>query len=534
MLQSISTALGQFAAVFKRLSPAKQVGVAAALLVVIGGFVALMILAGRPEFKVLFSNLSQQDAAEVVEKLKELRVPYQLAANGTAVTVPADKLYDTRLALAGEGLPKGGGVGFEIFDETKIGATEFMQRINYQRALQGELARTINQFDEVVSSRVHIVVPQDSLFIEQAKQPSAAVVLQLKGSARLNPAKVQAVVNLVAGAVEGLEAGNVTVVDTAGRVLYDKKDESRVAGLTEAQSDHQRQVETTLAEKVQSLLDRVVGAGRSIAKVSAVIDFSQHKEVQESYDPDSAVIRSSQATEENQVGQGTKAQGSPDEQFKVTGQTGAGGGGERNQYTRTSETINYEINKINRQVVKQPGDLKRLSVAVLIDGRYEEKTGPDGKPARTYQARSPEELAQFAALIRSAVGFDEKRGDVVQVSSMAFEAAPLVGPEKRGIVEILLDYASRYARTAVVVILAFLFFLMIVRPMVRWSGRELKEALVEAKKLPAPGGEEAIGELEDLRRKMGPKDKAAWLAQREPDLAVEVVRSWLHESAPSK
>ncbi|MBW1712971.1 MAG: flagellar M-ring protein FliF [Deltaproteobacteria bacterium] len=532
MFEGVGKALKQFGTVFMNLPTPKKMLVMTALVVVVAGFAGMIFLTGRPDFQVLYSNLSQEDAAQVVDKLKEMRIPYRLAAKGTAIEVPAEQLFETRLSLAGQGLPQGAGIGFEVFDESKVGATEFVQRINYQRAIQGELARTINQFKEVVSSRVHIVTPRERLFIEEQKQPSAAVVLQLKDGAKLSPTQVQAVVNLVAGSVEGLVPERVSLVDTNGRVLYDKKDQSQLAGLTQTQMEHKRKIEADLVAKVQSLLDRVLGGGKSIAKVSVDLDFDREKLVQEEYDPDGAVVRSSQSSEEEQEGIGSRAQGSPDEQFKVTGQTAGGQGGDRSRYSRTNETLNFEINKISRQVVKAAGDIKRLSAAVIIDGRYEEKTGPDGQPVRTYVDRTEEELARFTSLIRSALGYNEQRGDVVEVSSMPFETVPLEVEPAPSILDRLLTFAQHHARTGLVVLLAALFFFLVARPMLRWSGKELKEALVETKKLPEAEGELA-GELEDLRRKMGPRERAALLAEKEPDLAVEVFRSWLHE-APAK
>jgi flagellar M-ring protein FliF len=511
-LENLTKGGKQFWEVYKGLPRPKQIGIAGSLAVVILGFAALLLFTGKTEYQVLFSNLNQTDAAQVVDKLKEQKIPYQLGQNGAAILIPVEKLYETRLALAGQGLPKGGGVGFEVFDETRMGATEFVQRINYQRAIQGELSRTINEFKEVVSSRVHIVTPKESLFVEEQKKPSASVVLQLKEGASLQPTQVQAIVNLVAASVEGLEAERVSVVDTTGRVLYDKKDQSDLAGLTQTQAEHKRKVESELVGKVQSLMDRVVGPGRAVAKVSAELDFDREQRVEEQYDPDVTVLRSSQSNEENQEGQGLRAVGSPDDQFKITaGQTGSAG--EKSSYNRTNETLNYEINKVSRQVVKAAGQIKRLSVAVVIDGKYEEKPGEGGKPTRTFVPRSEQDLARFATLIRSAVGYNEKRGDTIEVATMPFEPAAPVEAAPTWL-DYLQTYGRLYGRTALVVLLGVLFFLLVVRPMVKWSGQQIRETMVEARKLPTPE-EQMAGELEDLRRKMGPREKAAMLVEKE-------------------
>ena len=521
--------------VFMRLPKTRRAAVLGAVALALGGFAALLIWSNQTNYQVLFSNLTQTDASEVVEKLKEKKIPYQLAANGTAVMVAQDTLYETRLALAGEGVPKGGGgVGYEIFNQAQIGATEFMQRINYQRAIQGELARTINQFKEVVSSRVHIVVPEETLFVKDQKKPSAAVVLQLKGNAKLSQPQVKSIVNLVSASVQGLEPEQVSVVDTTGRLLYDKKDEMAVAGLTEGQMEFKRKLESDYVEKIQTLLDRVIGSGRTIAKVSADLNFNREQTVEERFDPDSSTIRSSQSTEENQQGQGARAAGSPDEQFKVTAPTVvAGQGQEKYTFNRANETLNYEINKINKQVVRTPGEVQRLSVAVVLDGRYEEKPGPDGKPQRTFTPRPDEEMNRLTALIRSAVGFNQTRGDVVQVTTMPFDQA-LPSEAAPSILDTLLAFGRANSQIMVTVFLALLFIFFVVRPLLRWAGTELTRVTkeVEAAKLPSPE-DQAAAELEDLRKKMTPKDKAGYLAQKEPELALEIVKAWLHDSQSS-
>lgn len=532
MFEGITTALKQFGTTYQELDLPKKIGVAGVLALVVAGFVFLLVFTGQPDYEVMYTDLTKDDAAQLVGKLQELKIPYKLEQDGSVVMVPAENLLDTRLELAKEGLPKGGGIGFEVFDETRMGATEFVQRVNYQRAIQGELSRTINQFKEIVSSRVHIVTPRETLFIEEQKKPSAAVVLKLKDGATLKPVQVKAIVNLVAASVEGLEPDQVNVADTLGRVLYDKEEDSQVAGLTQTQSEYVRKLESGMVAKIQALLDRVVGPGKSISKVSADVNFDREQRVEEIYDPEVTAVRSSQSSEEESQGQGQRPIGSPDDQFKITAQSG-GASGESSSYTRAGETLNYEINKVNRQVVKAGGEIKRLSVAVIIDGKYQE-TPPaqEGQqPTRTFVPRTDEELARFVTLVRSAVGYNEDRGDVVEVTSMPFEEPEVIEAPPPTIVDQILMYARMYGRTALIVLLAILFYFFVVRPMVKWSGRELKEVVVEADKLPAPGAEdEAFMELEDLRKKGGPKEKAAFVAQKEPDLALEVIRSWLHET----
>lgn len=533
MFENIALSIRQFGAVLKDLSAGKKVAVVGVVALVIASFIALLAITGRADYQVLYSGLTPEDAGQVVEKLKEMRVEYKLDAGGTTVMVPRDNLYETRLALAGMGVPSGGGIGMEIFNENKIGATEFVQRINYQRALQGELSRTISQFRQVKSARVHIVTPRDSLFVEEQKPTTAAVVLTLKGSQTLSQSEVQGIVNLVSGAVEGLKPENVTVVDTSGKVLYDRSEEGQATGLTDSQIEYQRAVETGLANKIQALLAGVVGPNKSVAKVSAKIDFNREQLVEEKYDPDGAVVRSSQSTEENSEGQSLRPTGSPDEQFKITAGVNANRGSQ-SKFNRSSETLNYEINKTNRQVVKSPGEIDRLSVAVLIDGRYQTQTNAQGQPTKTFVPRTDEEIQRLTALIRSAVGYNETRGDVIQVTSMAFEGVPEAVEYKPTIMEQVMTYARAYGQTALGVVLALLFILFVLRPMLRWSGRELKEALVERPKLPTPEELEAA-QLEDLRvEKAGPRERAGKMIDQNPDLAMEVIRTWINQGMSEK
>ncbi|MBI4644843.1 MAG: flagellar M-ring protein FliF, partial [Deltaproteobacteria bacterium] len=371
------------------------------------GVLALVLwgyLGTGSDYGVLFSNLAQDDAGAITSKLKGKKVPYRLEAGGGTILVPRSDVYEMRLYLAGEGVPKGGGVGFELFDRQGLGTTDFVQRLNYQRALQGELARTISGIPEVAEARVHIVTPKESLFVEDQKKASAAVAVKLRQGRGLSPAQIDGIVNLVSSAVPDLHPSQVTVVDLNGRILSKPQDALTPGGLSTAQMTFQRQAEESLERKVQSLFDQILGARKSIVRVSADLDFQKIDTREESFTPNKELVRSEQKTMERSS-KGGEASGNPDARFEMSKGTisapppgkgppplsppmasapspGAG-------MERQSELRNYEINRVMKQVVDQPGKIKRLSVAVVVDGTYKGK-------ANAFSPRPPEEMRQYA------------------------------------------------------------------------------------------------------------------------------------------
>lgn len=282
------------------LSAGKRMVIGGVVLACMLAFAALIMLANRTDYRPLFTNLAAEDAGEIVKKLKESKTPYQITPDGKGVLVPSDRVYDLRLSLASEGLPQGGGVGFEIFDRKNFGMTEFVQKLNYQRALQGELARTITQLSGVEQARVHLVIPEKTLFKDAEKPATASVVLKMKGSKNLKESEVQGILHLVASSIEGMNSENVTVLDSRGKVLSKG---GAGAGDTTAKAantmlEMQRSYERNMEERLQTLLDRVVGGGKSVARVTATFDFKQVERVEEKFDPETIAVRSEQRSEE--------------------------------------------------------------------------------------------------------------------------------------------------------------------------------------------------------------------------------------------
>ncbi len=413
---------------FMALSAIRRWTVGGVVLLSFVGFGILISLSNKVDYKPLFANLGSDDAGEIIKKLKEQKIPYKIAADGKAILVPSDKVYELRLALASEGLPQGGGVGFEIFDRKNFGMTEFVQKLNYQRALQGELSRTIMQLTEVEKARVHLVMPEKSLFKENDKPATASVVLQLKSGHTLKESSVQGITHLIASAVEGMDMEQVTVLDNKGKILSRTGPSDAAGKLTSTMMEAQRSYEKNVEERLQTLLDKAVGSGKSVARVTALLDFKQVERVEERYDPNSAVVRSQQRSEQKESTPAVPAGGVPGVQTNTVKGTAnapaplppviapvAG--------TKNDETLNYEVNRSSAKIVEPLGALSKISVAIMVDGKYEPgvpaKNGQPVKPK--YVPRTPDELLKIESLIKSAVGFSGDRGDQMAVVNVQFQ-----------------------------------------------------------------------------------------------------------------
>jgi flagellar M-ring protein FliF len=412
---------------FLALTPGKRMMVAGVALGSLLAFGLLIVLANRTDYRPLFANLSSEDAGEIVKRLKERKVSYRFSDDGKAILVPSDKVYELRLSLASDGLPQGGGVGFEIFDRKNFGMTEFVQKLNYQRALQGELSRTISQIAGVESARVHLALPEKSLFQDAEKPATASVVLKMKSNRTLREAEVQGVLHLVASSIEGMDPDHVTVLDSRGKMLSGNAPGDPSGKLSGARHEAQRLFEKGEEEKLQSLLDKVVGAGKCVARVSANFDLKHVEKFEERYDPETAAVRSEQRTEEK-GGTTSTASGVPGVQSnlgKAQAASGAGSGGG----SKSDETLNYEVSRSTARTVEPEGGLTKISVAILVDGKYELAPGakPGAKPK--YQPRSPDEMQKIEALVKSAVGYNAERGDQVTVANIPFQETGEGGPE---------------------------------------------------------------------------------------------------------
>lgn len=402
--------------------------------------IALILWAKTPDYRVLYNNLSDQDGGAIVTQLTQMNIPYRYSENGSAILVPEDKVYDLRLRLAQQGLPKGGAVGFELLDKEKFGISQFSEQINYQRALEGELARTIETLGPVQHARVHLAIPKPTLFVREQKSPSASVTLNLESGRALDEGQVNAIVHMVSSAVAGLPPANVTLIDQSGRLLTRSDTSGRA--LNETQLTYTADVENRYQRRIESILAPIVGSGNVHAQVNAQIDFAAKEQTEEQYRPNGSAEQS--AVRSRQLSQNTQANGqsvggipgalsnqpAPANSAPITtaAQQPAQSTGQANQTAQTTttqtqnnltsqsreETTNYEVDKTIRHTRLNVGDVQRLSVAVIVNYRQL----ADGKTSPL----SDEQLKQIESLTREAMGFSTSRGDTLNVVNSPFTA----------------------------------------------------------------------------------------------------------------
>ena len=455
----------------RTLGAARIAAMGAVTITLVGFFAFLMLRVTAPQMTPLFTDLTFEDSTAIVKELERQGVPYELRNDSSIVMVPKDRVARLRMGLAEGGLPKGGGVGYEIFDKSDaLGTTSFVQNINNLRALEGELARTIRGLDRVQAARVHLVMPERPLFSRDKMEPSASIVVKVRGP--LEPQQVRAIRHLVASAVNGLKPQRVSIVDEGGHLLADGAGDDQNG--TEVSAD-ERQVafEKRLREQIETIVSSVVGPGRARVELTADFDFNRVTQTSDKYDPEGRVVRSSQTREEtsasnegreNQVTVGNEIPGGNQRQAPAP----EAGGTPRDQSRKSEEIINYEISKTSKTEVIEGGRVNRISVAVLVDGTY----GKNDKGDATYQPRSKEEIDQIGALVRTAIGFDQKRGDQVQVINLRFAELPAVAPitEPSGWMSALQftkDDLMRGIEMVVMGLLGLVVLLLVVRPLVR-------------------------------------------------------------------
>lgn len=484
-------------------------------------FGAMVYMGTREDLVPLMTNLAADDANEIAGKLQAQHIPFQVTADGGVILVPADQVHAVRLKLAGEGLPKGGGVGFELFNDNGLGMSNFAEQINYRRALEGELRRTIRTMGGVRDARVHIVVPKPTVFRSEEQSARASVTLNLVGGRRLDGEQVKSIVHLVASAVEGLSPDNVTVVDTHGAMLSRGGDAQ--AALDE-RLRYQRTVENGLEQRVIEILERALGPNSVSVRVSAEIDYTATEKMTEEYDPDSSVVRSEQLSEEQARNAQSSASGVPGVRSNVAGGAPPNNPLNGNETKRQAQTRNYEFNKVTSKEVGPLGRLARLSVAVVVDGQ--QKKDADGKS--TSQSRTAEELERIKELVKKSVGYDLQRGDQVEVQNMAFAPVEAELPPN----ETWTQFVPKLGRPMVAMV-GLLLLALILRPLLRRESFEPQvlqaprtvreiEAAMEQRPAFAPPPV-ALG-------KEAPPALALGVGRPDPIKAAGIVKGWLSES----
>lgn len=428
-------------------------------------FVFISMRVTSPEMKLLYTDLSNIDSGAVAAKLEESQIPYEISADGSRIVVPGDQVGRARMLLAASGLPNGGSMGYEIFDkQSGFGTTNFIQNVNQVRALEGEIARTITSLDNIRSARVHVVLPQRELFSREERRSSASVFLGIQSGGTPDKGQIVAIQSLVASAVPNLKSKDVSVIDSNGNLLA-KGDGEETGGLSMKAEDLRRSYENRLQSRIEDMVSRIVGYGRVTAIVNAEMNFDQVNLSEELYNPEGQVLRSTQTTQETS----SEREPGSDEVSVGTNLPGVNGdllsdGGPSAESSRNEEVTNYEISKTIRNVIRETGEVEKISVSVLIDGKY--NTDEEGN--KTYEPRSQQEIDQITSLIRTSVGFDEERGDIVEVINQQFAQIDtdeevvderfFMGVEKSALVDA--------AEIIVVAIMVVLVVLLVLQPMV--------------------------------------------------------------------
>ena len=534
---------------FNALPNSRKLGALVAMAATIALIVGAVLWSRTPDFRVLFSGLSERDAGSVVTTLQQMNVPFKAEAGG-AIMVPADQVYDIRFKLASQGLPKGGSVGFELMDTPKLGMTQFQEQVTFQRALEGELARTVQSLAPVQAARVHLAIPKPSVFIREQQKPSASVLVNLYAGRSLDAGQVGAIVHLVASSVPELMANNITVVDQAGNLLTGKGDASSLRGLNSNQLDFVRDVERYYAQRVEAIVSPIVGDANVKAEVRADLDFSEDESTSESYKPNPTAetqsIRSLQTSQESGTG-GNQAGGVPGAltnqppgpataplnapvgantgaNTAASGQTAGGGSSSKRDYV-----TNFELDKTIRHVREPLGRIKRLSVAVVVN--YRAGAEKDAKPTPI----PTQELEQIGNLVKESVGFNQARGDTVNVVNAAFTseakieeiATPLwKDPENVALVKELLKNLLIFG-------LAFYLVFGVLRPLLRDLVRAPEVVTPEGHALEA-GMDEEFGAEGTTTEEQHHVDSyqhnlntVRSFSKENPKIVAEVVKEWI-------
>jgi flagellar M-ring protein FliF len=509
------------------------------------GFFAFVIMrVTTPQMTTLYTDLSVEDSSAVIKDLERQAIPFELRNEGAMILVPKDKVTRLRMKLAEGGLPKGGGVGYEIFDKSDaLGTTSFVQNINHLRALEGELARTIRAIDRIQAARVHLVLPERPLFSRETPEPSASIVVRVRGA--LEPQQIRAIRHLVASAVNGLKPQRVSIVDEAGQLLADG-----ASGATDNAVGDERRAgfEKRMRNEIEAIVSSVVGAGRARVQLSADFDYNKITQTSDRFDPEGRVLRSSQTREESSAtaensGQVTVNNELPGNQGQNNTAPAA-----RDQSKKTEETNNYEISRTTKTEVTEAGRVNRISVAVLVDGNY----AKNEKGEMVYQDRSKEQLDRIAALVRSAIGFDQKRGDQVEVVNLRFAEAPVIVPFAEptgllGMFQFTKDDLMYVIELGVMMLLGLVVLFMVIRPLVR--------RIIASEEIASPSGNMptladgsaqagsasqalvagATAQMIDVAQVQGQVHaqsvhRVGELAERNPNETAAIVRQWLSET----
>ncbi|MFQ5773256.1 MAG: flagellar basal-body MS-ring/collar protein FliF [Kiloniellaceae bacterium] len=551
--------MNSIADTLRNLGPARLGLMGAVAAGIIAFFIYLTSQLTTPDLALLYADLDPQDSGQIVSRLEQMEVRYRLGSDGTQIFVPSDQVARLRVAMAEDGLPSGGSIGYEIFDRSEgLGTTNFVQNINHVRALEGELARTIRSIGSIRQARVHLVLPRRELFTRDRQEPTASIVLALTGKQRLDRPRVLAIQHLVAAAVPGLKPNMISIIDSNGTLLARGTSDEDLQGTATTAEEMRIAYETRMVRTIEELIERSVGPGNVRAQVSAEMDFDRVTENAEIFDPDGQVVRSTQIIEE----ESGSLDGNGPPPVTIGGNLpeaalpAAEPNGSQTNATRNEETTNYEISRTVKTHVRETGTVRRLSVAVLVNGTTTQTS--DGKTA--YQPRNPQEMEQLAALVRSAVGFDEARGDVLEIVNLQFADLGQDLNEAGSGSLFGLDQAQlmRIAEVLVLGVVAVLVLLLVVRPLVGrvieggaedGTGRLTDQSTTQAALAGPDQQDEGAGGLTNLevvadeieqmidlnkvegRVRASSVKKIGEIVDKHPEEAVAIIRNWLYQES---
>ena len=525
----------QLLEIWKQLGINQRVSVVLGAGVVLGGLVGLMLWSNRPDYALLYGKLDDAEAAKVIAALDDAKVPYQTGRGGSSIMVPSDKVYAMRAQLAGKGIPRGEGVGFEIFDKPNFGISDFVQRANYLRAVQGELARTISQIDMVESSRVMIVMPENRLLVDSQKKPTASVFVRTKSNGQLPQSAVNSIRFLVANSVEGLQANSVSVVDNLGNVLSENQEDDSVAGMSNNHLTARRNLEQYLAKKAEGMLERALGPGQAIVRVAAEINWDTISRTEEKFDPDGQVAKSTTLNDETTTTTSGDAGGSGAgvASNTVNGDTNnASSGTSNNSQTKKKVTNSqYEISKISSNTLLSAGGIKRLSAAVFIAQKMEGE-GKERKPV----VRTDDELQKLKRIVQSAVGIvegDASRKDEITLEQMPFNDQPAIELSQRLETDGNREFYWEVGKNVLYALVALIMVMIFLKLLKRTNSNDLTVGMGGGDAAGFGGGAEGDEGVAGRDRRKDAKsgvvtvDVLNALIKENPANMTQAVRSWL-------
>jgi flagellar M-ring protein FliF len=538
---------------FTQTATGKKILLGIGIAAVIAMMAATWMWSQKTEYRVLFSNFSDRDGGAIVASLQQMNIPYKFAEGGGAILVPAEQVYDARLKLASQGLPKGGNVGFELMENQKLGISQFLEQVNFQRALEGELARSIQSVAAVQSARVHLALPKASVFVRDQQKPTASVLLNLNSGRSLDPQQVSAIVHLVASSVPELPAKNVTIVDQSGNLLSNTDKLNGINGLDPSQLKYVQELQQSIVKRIESIITPIVGANNVRAEATADVDFSRVEQANETYKPnqtpEASTIRSQQTSESSSTNGGNNPSGvpgalsnqpQPNASAPINGAPGAAGApgtpGAAANATPTSTqkdvTVNYEVDKTVRYVQQPMVGLKRLSVAVVVNHKQE----LDKKGKLISRPLTEAEKAQISDLVKEAMGYNKDRGDSLNVVN-----SPFALPEREKIEELplwkqpeMIQLAKDNSKYLLAFLVILYLYFKVLKPMLaKLTGTEAKAKSEEEEN--EEDGEDAVVALsgEPQRMLAGPRPyeenlgAAKQLAKEDPKVVANVVKSWM-------